>query len=170
MNNNSIPFHIFKILFPKAANKGIRQPKTCKLKVIHNEKEKICKFFVAQNGSPAVLGMQDIAMLGLISLNYDAAHRQVAEGDSIDNSERQSQTEGDKCKQFKGKKQEAETQSTQNADNTPKPPIVTNPMVMGNNNNNNDLIADTRDNGSTNFLSELLSNHSLVSDEERKMP
>ena len=23
-NNNSIPFHVFKILFPKAANKGIR--------------------------------------------------------------------------------------------------------------------------------------------------
>ena len=31
-NNNSIPFHVFKTLFPKATNKGIRQPKTCKLK------------------------------------------------------------------------------------------------------------------------------------------
>ena len=39
-------------------------------------------------------------------------------------------------------------------------------MVTGN--NNNDLIADTRNNGSIDFLSELLSNHSLVSDEERK--
>ena len=39
-NNNSIPFHIFKTLFPKVANKGIRQPKTCKLKIMHNEKEK----------------------------------------------------------------------------------------------------------------------------------
>ena len=45
-------------------------------------------------------------------------------------------------------------------------------MVTGNNNNNNDLIADliadTRNNGSIDFLSELLSNLSLVSDEERK--
>ena len=57
-------------------------------------------------------------------------------------------------------------QSKQNADNTLEPPIVTNPMVKGN--NNNDLIADTRDNGGINFLSELLSNQSFVSDEERK--
>ena len=45
-------------------------------------------------------------------------------------------------------------------------------MVTGNNNNNNDLIkdliADTRNNGSIDFLSELLNNHSLVSDAERK--
>ena len=59
-NNDSIPFHIFKILFPKAANKDIRWPKACKLKITHNEKEKICKFFVVQNGSPAVFGMQDM--------------------------------------------------------------------------------------------------------------
>ena len=39
-------------------------------------------------------------------------------------------------------------------------------MVTGDNNNN--LIADTRDNGSVDFLSELLSNQSFVSDEERK--
>ena len=71
----------------------------------------------------------------------------------------------------KGEKQE-EAQSTQDADNTPKPPIVSNPMVMDNNNNNNDLItdliADTRNNGSIDFLAELLSNHSLLSDAERK--
>ena len=73
---------------------------------------------------------------------------------------------------FKGKKQEEETQSTQDADNTPKPPVVTNPTVMGNNNNNNDLItdliADATNNGSIDFLSKLLNNHSLVSDAERK--
>ena len=51
---------------------------------------------------------------------------------------------GGKCEQFKGEKQEAETQSTQDAENTPKPPIVTNPTVMHNNKDNNDLIADTR--------------------------
>ena len=53
--------------------------------------------------------------------------------------------------------------SKKNADNTPGLPIVSNPMVMSN--NNNDLIADTRDNGSINFPSGLLSNHSFVSDE-----
>ena len=111
--------------------------------------------------------MQDIAKIGLKSINYNTMHRQVAEDDS---SESPSQTEGGKCEQFKGERQEAETKSTQDADNTPKPPIVTNPMVMGNNNNDltADLIADTRNDGSTDFLSELLSNHSLVSDEVRK--
>ena len=39
-----------------------------------------------QNGSPAVLGMQDIAKIGLISINYDTMHRQLAEDDSIDDS------------------------------------------------------------------------------------
>ena len=32
-NYNSIPVHIYKTLFPKAAYKGIRQPKKCKLKI-----------------------------------------------------------------------------------------------------------------------------------------
>ena len=45
-------------------------------------------------------------------------------------------------------------------------------MVTGINNNNNDLItdliADTRNSVSIDFLVELLSNHSLVSDAERK--
>ena len=92
----------------------------------------------------------------------------MAEDDSIDNSKSSSQIEGSKFEQFKGEMQEAETKSTQNADNIPEQPIVTNPKVMGNNNNNNHLIADTGDNGSIDFLSELLSNHSLVSDKERK--
>ena len=88
-NNNGLPFCIFKILFLKAANKGVRQPKICKLKIIHNEKEKKIKFFVVQIGSPAVLGMPDIDKLGLISLIYDTTHRQVAADDSRDNSESQ---------------------------------------------------------------------------------
>ena len=60
----------------------------------HNGKEKICKFFVMHNGSPAVLGMQDIDKLGLISINYNTEHRQVAEEDSRDNSESPRQTGG----------------------------------------------------------------------------
>ena len=57
-NNNYMPFHIYKKLFPKVTNRYIRQPKTCKVKLMHNGKEKMCKFFVAHNGSPVVLGMQ----------------------------------------------------------------------------------------------------------------
>ena len=53
---------------------------------MHNGKEKICKFFVAYNGSPAVLCMQDIDKLGLISINYSTKCRQVAKKDSRDNS------------------------------------------------------------------------------------
>ena len=136
------------------------------------KKKKLCKFFIAQNGSPAVLGMQDIDKLGLISVNYNTTHRQVAEDDNINNSESPHQTEGSKCEQFKGEKEKEEAQNTQDADNTPEPPIVSNPMVMGINNNNNelitDLIADTRNNGSIDFLAGLLGNQSLVSDAERK--
>ena len=110
-NNNSVPFHIYKKLFPKFANKGIRQPKTCKLKVMHNGKEMICKFFVAHNGSPAVLGMQGIDKLGLISINYNTKNRQVTEEDSIDNSKSPNQTDGSKHEQVKGSKQEQEAQN-----------------------------------------------------------
>ena len=96
----------------------------------------------------------------------------MAEEESIDNSESPSQTEGGKHEQVKGEKQEEEAQNTQDADNAPKPPIVSSPMVMGISNNNNDsitkLITDTRDNGRTDFLAELLSSHSLVSDAESK--
>ena len=83
------------------------------------KKKFVSFFFVAQNGSPAVLGMQVIDKLGLISVNYNIMHRQVADDDSIDNSKSPSQTEGSKCEQFKGEKQEEEAQSTQDADNTP---------------------------------------------------
>ena len=71
-NNNYIPLHLYKRLFPKVNNTYIRQPKTCKLKLRHNEKEKICKFFVAHNGSLAVLGMQDIDRLGMLSINCNS--------------------------------------------------------------------------------------------------
>ena len=43
-NSNRLPFHIFKILFPKLGNKTGRKLKMCKLKLMHNEKPKIYKF------------------------------------------------------------------------------------------------------------------------------
>ena len=124
--------------------------------------------FVVQDGGPAVLGMPDIDKLGLISVNCKNTKRQVAKDDIIDNSMSESpiQTNGGKCEQFEGEKQDAEPQSQQNGDNTPKSPIVTNPMLMGN--NNNDLVAETRKHDSISLLSELLINQSFVSGEERK--
>ena len=47
-NSNRLPFCIFKIIFPKSANKGERQLKTCKLKMIHNEKQKFVSFCSAR--------------------------------------------------------------------------------------------------------------------------
>ena len=122
-----------------------------------NGKQKICKFFVVHNGSPAVLGMQDIDKLGLISVIYSTKCRQVTKEDSRDISESPRQTEGSKCEQFKGMKQEAETQNIQDTDNT-------NPKVTGN--NNKELIADKRDSDSIDVLPELLNNQSLISGTE----
>ena len=171
-NYNTILVYIYKKLFPKVTNKGVRQSKTCKIKIRNNEKEKNCKVFVAHNSRSVMLGMQDIDKLSLISVNCNTTHRKVAKGDKVDNSDSTSQTESCKCKQFTGEKQETEVQSTQDAENTSKLPIVTNPMVMGNNNNHKELIAeliaDTRNNDSIDFLSELLCIHSLISDAERK--
>ena len=49
----------------------------CEVKLRYNEKERICKFFVMQNGSMAVLGMWDIDRLGMLSINLKS-RRQVA--------------------------------------------------------------------------------------------
>ena len=126
----------------------------CKLKLIHNEKSKHCRFSLVQDGGPAVLGMPDIDKLSLISFNCETTHRQVTVDDSVDNNECESQIQigGRKCKQFESEKQIAEAQSQHNADNTAKPTIVTNPMVTGSNNSNNDLVAETINNGSISFL------------------
>ena len=87
---------------------------------MYNEKQKICKIFVVQDGSPAVLGMQDIDKLSLISFNCETTHRQVVTDDIIDNRVCKSliQIESGKCEQFEGEKQDEEPQSQQNTDNT----------------------------------------------------
>ena len=108
-SNNHIPFHLYKKLFPKATNKYIRQPKTCKLKSMHNGKEKMCKFFIAHNGSLAVLGMQDIDKLGLLSINHNSKNRQVAEENNKDNCKNPRQIKGHKHEQLKGKEQKHKT-------------------------------------------------------------
>ena len=63
---------------------------------MHNGKEKMCKFLVVHNVSLAVLSMQDIDKLGLLSINHNSKNRQVAEEDNKDNCENPRQTTGDK--------------------------------------------------------------------------
>ena len=116
--------------------------------------------------------MPDIDTLSLIPLTCETTHRQVAVHDSADNSEYKSsiQTEGGKCEQFESEKQDAEAQSQHNADNTAKPTIFTNPMVMGNNSNEKSFSAKTINKDSNSFLSELIinENQSFISDQLRK--
>ena len=123
----------------------------CKVKLRYNEKENIYKFFVAHNGSKAVLGMLDIGRLGMLSINLNSKNRQVAvaEEDNENNCQSQRQTKSDKWEQLKGELQETETQNTQDAND--------NPMVMGN--NNKESIAS---------LSEVLISQKLIADAERK--
>ena len=83
----------------------------------------------------------------------------MAEEDNKNNCENPRQTIGNKHEQFKGMEQEAETQNTQDAN-------FTNPMVIGN--NNKESIADTKDNNSIDFLSELLISKNLIADAETK--
>ena len=56
----------------------------------------MCKFFVAHNGSPVVLGMQDIDKIDLqsINYNYNSKNRPIAEKDNKNNYKSPRQTEG----------------------------------------------------------------------------
>ena len=147
-SNNYILLHLYKRLFHKNMNKYIRQPKTCKLKLRHNDKEKICKFFVVHHGSLTVLGIQDIDRLGMLSINRNSKNRQVAEESNEDKGKSTRQTKGNRCEQLKGGEEETETH-TQDA--------KYNPMVMGY--NNNELIAS---------LSEGLINQNSIAGAETK--
>ena len=84
-NSNRSPFLKFKFYFPNQQIK-LECSLKCKLKLIHNERQKICKFFVVPDSGTAVLGMPDIDKLGIISFNCETMHGQVAADDSADNS------------------------------------------------------------------------------------
>ena len=94
--------------------------------------------------------MQDTDKLGMLSINHNSKNRQVAEECNKHDCKSPRQTRGDKQEQFKGKKQEAETQDTQDAK-------YVNPMVTGN--NNKESIAS---------FSELLINQNLIAGTETK--
>ena len=124
---------------------------------MHNGKEKMCKFFVAHNGSPTVLGMQDIDKIGLLSINYNSKNRQMAEKDNKNNCKSPRQTEGSKLEQFEGEEHTAEEQNTQDAN-------YINPMVLGNNNKE----SITEDNSGSDSFSEVLISKILIADTETK--
>ena len=94
-------------------------------------RKRCLSFLLAHNGSPAVLGMQDIDKLGLLSINHESKNRQVAEEKNKDNCKSPRQTKDDKDEQLKGEEQETGVQNTQDANNYP--------TVLGN--NNKELIA-----------------------------
>ena len=124
---------------------------------MHNGKERMCKFFVAHNGSLPVLDMQDIDKLGLLSINHKSKNRKMVEEDDKDHCESPRQTECNNYEQLKGEKQEAATQNTQEAK-------YLNPMVMDK--NNKDSIAETKDNNSVESFSKVLINQNLIADAE----
>ena len=158
-----LPFHIFKILFPKSANKLLsltkhknvkntyktrRQLGTCYLTLMHKEKENDCKFFIVQDSSLAVLGMPDIDNLDVLPINCETIGRKVASDENIDSKrncqhERAFQTEGRKFESYENKRQDTEVQSQHNADNTAESSIVTNPTVISNNRNENSFFSET---------------------------
>ena len=53
---------------------------------------KIYKFFVVQDGGPAVFGMPDIDKLSLISFNCETIGRQEVSDDITDNNKRNGQS------------------------------------------------------------------------------
>ena len=69
-----------------------------KVKLRYTEKEKICQFFVAHNGSKVVLGMLDIDRLGMLSINLNSKNRQVAVAGEVNknNCKSQRQTKSNK--------------------------------------------------------------------------
>ena len=83
-NNNILPFCKYKILFPRSKrsycnelriktlvktcnNTTIRHIGTCYLTLMHQEKQKVCRFFVVPGSSAALLGMLDIETLGMLT-------------------------------------------------------------------------------------------------------
>ena len=97
-----------------------------------------------------MLGLQDIDRLGMLSINLNSKNRQEVEESNEDKEKRPRQTKGNRHEQLKGREQETETQSKQDAKDA-------NPMVMGNNNNE-----------SIDPLSEVLINQNSIAGTETK--
>ena len=89
-----IPLHLYKILFPRATkeqlaattNKNIQlktynrtiitQLGVCEVKIEHNNKQRMCKFFVIPGNGQTLLGMPDINTLSIIHINCNTIDTQ----------------------------------------------------------------------------------------------
>ena len=80
------------------------------------------------------------------------------------------QTEGRMPEICTNKRQDGETQSQHNTDNTTEPVVITNPKVMGGNNNENNFLSESTNKYTNKFLSELITNEnqSFVSEQLRE--
>ena len=105
--------------------------------------------FVAHDGSTAVLGMQDIDRLGMLSINLKSNNRQVAEEDNMTIVRVQGKLKATSLNSWN-------VRSRKQKHKTHRMPTY-NPTVMGNNNK-----------GSIASLSELLISQNLIADAERK--
>ena len=65
-------------------NKMIMQIGTCYIILTH-KKEKVCKSFVVPGSDPALLSMQDIDILGVLTINFETIGRQLTSDDNADN-------------------------------------------------------------------------------------
>ena len=86
-DGNIMPLHIYKILFPRATKEQLAaitntnvQLKTytrttatqlgiCKIKIEHNNKQRMCNFFVVLGNRQPLLGMPDIEILDILTIN-----------------------------------------------------------------------------------------------------
>ena len=79
------------------------------------------------------------------------------------------QAEGGMPESCRNKRQDAETQSQHNADNTTEQGVITSPMVMGDNNNENSFYSESTNNDTNSFFSELIINEKQsFSDQSRQ--
>ena len=101
ISGNIMPLHLYKTLFPRARieqlaatkNKNVQlksynkttitQLGMCKVKLEHNNIQKMCKFFVVPGRGQALLGMPGIDTLNIIRINCNTigTHR----NDTADN-------------------------------------------------------------------------------------
>ena len=93
--------------------------------------------------------MPDIDNLGLLTIKYETVGRQLPAEDNTNNRKRNCQCNrvvhiqvgmSESCT---NRRQDAETQSQHNADNTTEPSVFTNPMVIGNNNTENSFPSES---------------------------
>ena len=63
----------------------------CYLTLKHKEKQKVCRFFVVPQNSPALLDMPDTETLGVLTIADKIIGRQVASCDNADKRQRNCQ-------------------------------------------------------------------------------